>query len=48
MKFLKKGLSVLIVFVMILQLFAAMPIANAATPNVDVVFMSDLHNANGG
>ena len=48
MKFMKKGLSALLVFLMVLQLFGAMPVANAATPNVDVVFMSDLHNANGG
>ncbi len=38
MKFMKKGLSALLVFMMILQLFAAMPTVSAATPKVyDVI-----------
>ncbi len=50
MKSLKKGLASLLVFMMVLQLFASIPV-NAEIPNADkydVIFMSDLHNAVGG
>jgi|GEM_PF-1618278 len=50
MRLTKKRLAALLVFVMILQLFATIPVS-AEIPNAgkyDVVFMSDLHNAVGG
>ena len=50
MRLTKKRLAALLVFVMILQLFATIPVS-AEIPNAgkyDVIFMSDLHNAVGG
>ena len=50
MKFMKKGLSALLVFMMILQLFASVPVSAVLSnaDKYDVVFLSDLHNGVGG
>ena len=49
MRSLKKGLALVCMLAMVLQLIFAAPVVSAAEPNsYDVVFLSDLHNGVGG